>query len=138
MKTGNIVWLSNKDGTKEKVRIVYYGTLNSNDKDYEQVFDNKHYKKVFDKFMTTAIYNRHKRLDRMTKESLERTDMLINHEHYCLIESVNNIGTYRTVNTKYLTSQMKQTIRNIKINVETITWSICFYVLLIITINILK
>lgn len=101
MKTGNIATLTNKDGSKDKVRIVYFPLDHSSNVDYEEQFDKKHLALFYkNSNLGTYLYERAKSFDVYINKSLEKLKLIEN--KFALIEPIDKIGEYRVTNVKYL------------------------------------
>jgi hypothetical protein len=88
--------LYNKDNSKEIVRIISEVKYKS-DIDYEEKFRNK-----FKKYITDSLFKNCCKLDLLCSEAIEKWETYISGEKYVLVENINQIKTYKTVNIKYL------------------------------------
>lgn len=104
MKTGNIATLTNKDGSKEKIRIVYFPLNYYTNADYEEQFDKKHLALFYkNSHLGSYLYKRAKFIDNLVNRSLERLKLLEpKADKFALIEPIDKIGEYRVINVKYL------------------------------------
>jgi len=111
MKNGSICILNNKDGSTEKVRLIYYpvkGALSGID--FEEQFNNK-----FRNLEYEPLYSKHRSLNTFISIAIEYSKYLITPEieRLALVEPMGCIGQYRYVKKKYLTSTLTHKIKKL-------------------------
>jgi len=116
MRNGSTYILTNKDGSTEKVRLIYYPVKGVvSDTDHEQKFSQKHIKDI-----NNPLFIKSRKLHVLLKTACEEWDYFKTPQdnRLALIEPVNKTGEYRYVQKKYLKSVLMYNLTKLISNVR--------------------